>query len=227
MGVSEETLKMLNPELRTAITPTTTYDLKVPQDKKPLLLAKLHTVPVTNPEKPKNKYAYHKVRRGQNISAIARRYGASIRTLARANNLNRRYTIRTGQTLKIPLSKNGYVAQATSTKKTYKPITHRVRKGDSLWNLAKRYGTTTRTIQRANKMRGTTLKIGQRLSIPGGKATQLASSKKSKTKVYRVRKGDSPFAIALKNGMTLTRFLKLNKMSKRSKIFPGQKVYVE
>ncbi len=226
MGVSEETLKMLNPELRTAITPTTTYDLKVPQDKKSLLLAKLHTVPVTKSEKPKNKYAYHKVRRGQNISSIARRYGVSIRTISRANNLNRRYTILVGQTLKIPLSRNGYVAQAASKKKSYKPVTHRVRKGDSLWNLAKRYGTNTRAIQRANKMRGTTLKIGQKLSIPGGKSIQLASSKK-KVQSYRVKKGDTSFGIALKNGMTLTRFLKLNKMSKRSKIFPGQKVYVE
>ena len=225
IGVPEETLKMLNPELRKATTPTTTYELKVPPEKKPLLLAKLHTVPVTKP-KPKNQYAYHKVRRGQNISSIARRYGVSIRTIARANRLNRRYTIRTGQTLKSPLSRNGYVPRVASTTKSSKPVTHRVRKGDSLWNLAKRYGTTTRAIQRANKMRGTTLKIGQRLSIPGGKTAQSSYAKRA-TKTYKVRKGDTPFSIALKNGMRLTRFLKINKMNKRSKIYPGQRVYVE
>ncbi len=233
MGVPAETLKMLNPELRNEITPSSAYKLKVPLGKSKQLLANINSVTISVPTPPKKKLAYHKVRRGQNISAIARRYGVSIRTIARANRLNRRYTIIAGQTLKIPLSRNGHVAQATSKKKSYKPVTHRVRKGDSLWNIARRYGTTTRAIQQTNKMRGTTLKIGQKLSIPGGKTVQLASLKKvtslkkKKVQTYRVKKGDTPFAISLKNGMTLTRFLQINKMSKRSKIFPGQKVYVE
>ena len=219
MGISEETLKALNPELRKRITPNQPYFLKVPPGKAAWLEANMSFVAVSVPKPPKKKIAYHKVRRGQNITAIARRYGVSIRTLARANGLNRRYTIHSGQTLKIPLSRSGYAAKATKSKRKSKPVIHRVRKGDSLWNIARRYGTTTRTIQRANKMRGTTLKIGQRLSIPGGKSYAK--------KVYRVRKGDTPFRIAMRSGMTLSRFLSLNKMSKRSKIYPGQKVYVE
>jgi len=222
LNVSEGTLKRLNPELRQQITPNQPYFLKVPWGKAAWLESNIHTVAVSVPKPPKKKLAHHKVRRGQHITAIARRYGVSIRTIARANNLNRRYTIHPGQVLKIPLAGSGYVAKTTKPKPTYKPITHRVRKGDSLWNLARRYGTTTRTIQRANKMRGTTLKIGQKLSIPAGR-----SYAKSGKKTYRVRKGDTPFIIAKRSGMSLGRFLRLNKMSKRSKIYPGQKVYVE
>lgn len=43
---------------------------------------------------------------------------------------------------------------------------HTVRKGDTLFGLAKKYGTTVAAIQKANAMRGTTIRIGQTLKIP-------------------------------------------------------------
>lgn len=44
--------------------------------------------------------------------------------------------------------------------------THTVRKGDTLYGLAKRYGTTVSKIQKANGISGSTIRIGQRLRIP-------------------------------------------------------------
>jgi membrane-bound lytic murein transglycosylase D len=46
-------------------------------------------------------------------------------------------------------------------------------------------------------------------------------------KTYQVKSGDSPFKIAHIHQMPLDRFLKINRLSSRSTIFPGQKVYVE
>lgn len=46
------------------------------------------------------------------------------------------------------------------------PITHTVRKGDTLYGLSRKYGVSVSSIQRANKMRGTTINIGKRLIIP-------------------------------------------------------------
>ena len=46
------------------------------------------------------------------------------------------------------------------------PITHTVRKGDTLYGLSRKYSTSISSIQRANKLRGTIIVLGQRLIIP-------------------------------------------------------------
>lgn len=46
------------------------------------------------------------------------------------------------------------------------PIRHTVQKGDTLWGLSMKYKTTVQAIQRANGMKGTTLRIGRTLVIP-------------------------------------------------------------
>lgn len=43
---------------------------------------------------------------------------------------------------------------------------HTVRKGDTLYGLAKKYGTSVGTIQRANGIKGSTIRIGQKIKIP-------------------------------------------------------------
>ncbi|MBW1800382.1 MAG: LysM peptidoglycan-binding domain-containing protein, partial [Deltaproteobacteria bacterium] len=48
-----------------------------------------------------------------------------------------------------------------------------------------------------------------------------------KTKKYRVRKGDSPYIIAKRYRMNLSDFLKLNRLTPRSTIFPGQILLVK
>ncbi|MFD2159671.1 LysM peptidoglycan-binding domain-containing protein [Rubritalea tangerina] len=50
--------------------------------------------------------------------------------------------------------------------KSKPPITHTVRKGDTLYGLSRKYGTSVSAIQRANRIKGTTIGIGQRLIIP-------------------------------------------------------------
>jgi membrane-bound lytic murein transglycosylase D len=47
-------------------------------------------------------YVVHRVKRGQTLQMIARRYGTTVAAIQRQNNLGRRVTLRTGQTLQIP-----------------------------------------------------------------------------------------------------------------------------
>ena len=223
INVSEATLKTLNPELRYEITPPERYSLNVPPGTGSTLLAALADIPVYRP--PQSKYVYHRVRRGDTVSTIARRYHTSVGRIARANRLSRRYTIVVGQKLKIP-TKGSTVAQAPKSRKQVAAATHhKVRKGDSLWNIARRYGTTTNDIKRLNGLRGTTLSIGQVLMIDG--TAKSPSPDRKELKSYRVRSGDSPYQIAKKNDMSLAYFLQVNRLTPRSKIYPGQKVYVE
>ncbi len=46
-------------------------------------------------------------------------------------------------------------------------------------------------------------------------------------KGYEVKKGDTPFTIAGRHNMSLNRFLRINKLTAGSKIYPGQQLYVE
>ena len=223
IDISLKTLVELNPELRYKILPQDKYPLRVPPGKGDLLLAELEKIPVSYP--PQRAYVYHRIRPGESLSTIARRYHTSVSRIKRANNLYRSNLIVAGKTLKIP--RRGTVVYPS---KTYRPTqygipsSHVVRSGDSLWIIAKRYGTTTKKIQELNNLSTTHLYIGQALKIPGYKSEKAATEN---LKIYRVKQGDTPFQIAQLYKMPLERFLHINRLTPKSNIFPGQKLFVE
>jgi membrane-bound lytic murein transglycosylase D len=213
-------LKELNPELRYDILPPEPYPFKVAPGKEDLLLSKVDTISISTP--PQQAYIWHKVRLGETMSTIARRYRTSVSSIMRTNGLRRSHYIMAGKKLKIP--RKGYTTLAVSSSNTSKntsTLRYRVRRGDSLWILAKRYGITTKTIQTLNNLSSTRLYIGQILSIPDVK---IASTNGG---VYYVKRGDNPTAIARRYNMSLSRLLKLNNLTTYSKIYPGQPLTVE
>lgn len=224
IGVSEQDMQTLNPELRFKILPPGSYALRVPPEKSDLLLASIEELPLSTPPTTTHTYAYHRVKSGENLSSIAHRYRTSVEKIMRANNLRKSHHIVAGKRLKIPLGKGAVVADATPSGGKPKATTHVVRRGDSLWNIAKRYDTSTTTIQKLNKLTGTHLYVGQVLKVGD---TGNTASKDQSGRTYRVQKGDTPFKIAQQNKITLKRFLRLNQMTQSSKIFPGQVVLVE
>jgi membrane-bound lytic murein transglycosylase D len=141
-----------------------------------------------------------------------------------ANNLRRSHYIVAGKILKIP--QRGY----TKPKPAFKPpsdgqaVRHVVKKGDSLWIIARQYGTTTKMIRKRNGLKTTTLHKGQVLTIYPASPPRVAAAGLA---VYEVKPGDSPFLIAKRHNMNLQRFLSLNQLWSGATIYPGQKVYVE
>ena len=227
LAVSERTLSALNPSLRYKILPKEPFDLRVPPGTGTDLLAKVDTLPISSPPRPA--YVYHKIRRGESLSTIAHKYRTSISRIARANNIRKSGFIVAGKTLKIPLSGTMVVPVAPAkpsgcTTDEQNAIIHRVQRGDSLWIIARRYGTTTLKIQQLNGLSGTLLSIGQKLNIPACSENQFD---KKGMQVYVVKAGDSPYGIAKHHNMSLNRFLSANGMTPRSTIYPGQTVYVE
>ncbi len=227
LSVNEKSLQALNPMLRYRILPNEPFELRVPKGTAPDLLAKVDTLPIASPPRPA--YVYHKIRKGESLSTIARKYRTSVSRIAQANNIRKSHFIVAGKTLKIPLSGTQVVATAPPPPAKCSPdgrqtVLHRVKRGDSLWIIAKRYGTTTSKIQQINGLSGAHLSIGQRLNIP---ACADPKSDTDGMQVYVVKTGDSPFAIAKQHNMSLNRFLSANGMTPRSTIYPGQSVYVE
>jgi len=207
----------LNPELRHGVTPAKAYELNVPPTAAPAFATKLAELPAYTP--PKNTYATHRVRRGETLSTIARRHGTSVNAIVRANNLRSRNRIRIGQRLKIPSRGAAISAPARiATGGQAASLTHSVRRGDSLWKLASRYGTTVDRIKRDNGLRNDRLHVGQRLRI----STGIPEG----SRTYAVRRGDTVGKIAKAHRVSVNSMLRANGLSNRSKIYPGQTLII-
>lgn len=100
----------------------------------------------------------HRVRSGESLYTIGKRYGVSVDRIKAANGL-RRNTIRVGQELVIPARSSGSAAASEGK-------VHRVRSGDTLSEIARRYGTTVSKLRFANGLTSNRLRIGQELKIP-------------------------------------------------------------
>lgn len=120
----------------------------------------------------------HEVAKGETLQTISRKYGVSVQNLMAWNNLTSRSSI-TGKSLVVSraideeLTKN--VVAATRAKATVKSnptyVTYVVRKGDTLSEIAgKHRGATVNKIKSDNNLRGSNLRIGQKLKIYKGKS---------------------------------------------------------
>jgi N-acetylmuramoyl-L-alanine amidase len=99
----------------------------------------------------------HTVRRGESLSTISARYNVSINTLKSLNKMSAN-TVYIGQKLKLG---NHSVSSGNETRY------HTVRRGDTLSEIAEKYGATMTEIMRINSLRSRTVMLGQTLKIPG------------------------------------------------------------
>lgn len=124
--------------------------------------------------------ATYKVRRGDTLATIAGKLGTSVETLARANGLKKPYRVDAGQVLKTGAAQADDSDRApakSSGKKGGKAgaETYVVKSGDTLFSLAKRFGTTVEALRAQNGMgRSSSLTPGRKLTVHGGGAAEAA-----------------------------------------------------
>jgi len=218
LGLESETIANMNPELRHKSTPDHEYQLKVPPGQAEKALASAESLQRYVP--PEATYVTHYVRRGDTVSGIATRYRTSVSAIARMNNLGRRYLIRPGQRLKVP-SRSGTSYSSSRSRNLAKEgdrLVYTVKRGDSLYLIARSFNTSIQRIRSQNNLRSDTLQVGQKLVIQSGTPEGAT--------FHTVRSGDTPYKIAARYGMNLSVLLNLNGLTTRSKIYPGQKLIV-
>ena len=120
----------------------------------------------------------HRVKSGESLWSISRRYGMTVPQLARMNNISTKRTLQPGQRLQVPGSGPGGSAESSAAPKPERVaaadgrVSYRVRRGDTLSAIARHFEVTVRDLQAWNNMgRSTALRAGQFLTIHvGGRA---------------------------------------------------------
>lgn len=151
-GVSYAALKDLNPELKTDVTPRLAggYALRVPPGAAAALQARLDVLPAAAPP---SLGRQHRVRKGETLARLARRFGVSLASLAEANDLSPHAWLAPRTVLTIPDREP--------------PVRHASKK------------------HHAKVRKKTPKRVAQRVDIPSGGITEVASALPAPSPAHR------------------------------------------
>mgnify|MGYP001436874129 CR=1 FL=1 len=239
IGCTLAELQDLNPELLRQYTPPNKnqYALRIPKGKQEAFLAAYDELPIAK----QTNWVQHKIRRGESVASVARKYGVSQYAVMEANNLGRRSRLVAGRTLIIPVTSDEAASRSgrkDSQSYDSEDGTYVVRSGDTVSDIARAFRVSPDLIRRLNNLgRSSRIFVGQRLKVradadqqsrvtppkktnkPSGKSTPSVTS-------YVVKRGDSLWDIARRFGTTPEALKVLNGLNSRSRIYPGQKLLI-
>ena len=233
LHIDRQLLQSLNAQLLRGVTPPSDagYHLYLPRGKHAEFYAAL---PELKKAKTSGIVSRHKVRWGESLSTIARRFGVSVASLQRANNLHNS-NIRAGQTLLIP---GPQWRAGGNTRPGGEKTSYHVKRGDTLGEIAARFGVRVRDIRNWNGMRSNRIYAGQKLTIytaggpqksgtAGGKtSTAQTSTKTPKGDFHLVKSGETASEIASRYSISLKQLRNWNHLSRNYTIKAGQKLRV-
>ncbi|RMG40721.1 MAG: LysM peptidoglycan-binding domain-containing protein [Candidatus Dadabacteria bacterium] len=162
----------------------------------------------------------YRVRRGDSLYKIAKKYGISIKELKRINGL-RSNVVRVGQMLTVRPRRP--VKKQTFSKTSYRSSSYRVRRGDTLSGIAARHGMSVRELKRLNKLKSSKIRAGQLLKLSTRAAAPNAGNKKPK--IYKVRRGDTVWSISRKFGVSMLELRAVNNL-RGTKLRIGQRLVI-
>ncbi len=259
MKIPVEQLRRLNPELR-RWKAESGYNLKVPLG---TTRSYASWAGIEPPGPDPSDLTFYRVRRGDTLGRIARRFGVRTADIVVENNIRRPNRLRIGQVLTIPLygSSNRLANRSIRYRKprdvpppdpsTHRAVSYRIRRGDTLASISRRYGVSMANLQDWNKLNnpgdiiaGRTLTIylpraSQGASTGGASTSDRESTARDGTTrgeggavasnaiTYTVRPGDTLWAIARSHNVTVSALRRANGLSRRSAIHPGDRLRID
>ncbi|MBD3642404.1 MAG: LysM peptidoglycan-binding domain-containing protein [Marinobacter sp.] len=235
-GVDIDEIYLLNPSYnRWATNPDGPHRLLVPVDNAETFRTALANFPVDQ----RVSWQNYSVRSGDSLITIARKFNTTTSVIQQVNKLNSDL-IRIGQNLLIPSASRGSDAYALSAsqrlerkqerKRDGNRVQYTVRRGDTFWDIAREHRVSVREVAAWNGMApgdplipGKQLVIWSKTSQPTVLASNSARGKAMVRKVgYRVRKGDSLYAIANRFSVNVNDIASWNDLNKSRYLQPGQ-----
>ncbi len=239
--ISIEELYLLNPAFNKWSThPDGPHQLLIPVNNADKFSKALEETPIEK----RISWQRYKIRNGDNLGSIALKYGTTVNTIRSANRIKGNRII-AGKSLLIPVATNtsdhyqlsdterlksrqAYVEKKLGTE----PDRYKVRSGDNLWDLSRKFGVSMRALAKWNGMATTDLLLpGRELLIFKSKvkSVDLASIPGHKEVIrkvnYRVRRGESLTRIADKFNLSVSNIKKWNrKVSSQKYIQPGDRI---
>lgn len=170
------------------------------------------------------------VKKGDTLIKIARRFGTTVYRLQEDNDLEDAGSLEVGDSLII--RRNKAEKEDTRLEDELEEQIYVVKKGDTLFKIAKRFGVTVRELQEMNGLKDVKkLKIGDSLIIRGDKAvpeeTILGDKRGNlEEKIYIVKRGDTLFKIAKRFGVTVRELQELNELKDVKKLEIGDSLKI-
>jgi LysM repeat protein len=188
----------------------------------PAWVTPVGAVPARRSAAARGSEATHVVRKGESLYTIARSHGLSVEELKRRNGL-RGNALQPGQVLLLSPSDAPPSAQPGAA-----PRTHVVRKGESLYTIARSHGLSVEELKQLNRLDSDALQPGQTLLLAREGADKPAkpaakAGKTSAARVHVVRKGENLSTIARKAGLSVNELKRLNGL-KGNALKPGQRL---
>ncbi len=218
--IDVETLYLWNPALNQWSTPPQgPHHLILPNELAANAAARIAAVPADE----RVEWLRVTVRSGDTLSQLAARHRTDVASLKQANGL-RNSRITAGDSLLIPKTPAAISNSITSRNQG---TTYVVQNGDSLWTISRAHNIPINKLMKTNHVGPKDyLRVGQKLTLPGGSTSPMAVSAAREAQIrkvrYGVRRGDSLARIASKFNVRVNDIVSWNKLNAKDYLQPGQ-----
>ena len=226
-GISPDDLYELNPAFhRWATDPSGPHVLLVPVDAADVFADNINQL---TPDQ-RLGVTHYTVSRGDSIASVALQFHTTVNVIRELNDMPTQ-GLAVGDDLRVPsavpdLPAKVMLAAARVDGRVRSPRQHVqiVRRGDSLWTIARHHGMNVNTLAMMNGMHpDDALRAGQRIRLSSGAGGQSARRRVE----YTVREGDTVPQIAMLFQCSVPQLLAWNGLSSHSRIHTGQKLRIQ
>ncbi len=236
-GISQDAVKELNPELKRWCTPpeVEAYEIRLPVGTR----ADFATRYAQLPKEQRASYARHQLKKGETLLALARRYNTRVEDIVSLNQIKNPRSLSVGTELILPLQANAGKLppelHPPVRKSSAKMHTYKVRSGDSLWEIGRKFEVSEAELRTWNKLgKKAILKPGQQLRVAVPEATRKVAKQDKPAKgakatagrkvIYQVREGDTLWGISRKFSVAADQILDWNNLSRGHVLQPGDRL---
>ncbi|GAB4259423.1 MAG: lytic transglycosylase domain-containing protein [Deferrisomatales bacterium] len=222
-------VRRLNPALLRGCTPPgeARYPVRVPAGRGEAVAAGLAEIAPAE----RLTFRRYRVQPGDTLWEVARRYGTRARAIAELNGVRSARRIRPGQELVLPVPAEGaegklaFKSPRVQTDTVGDRRVHVVRRGDTLWDIAREHGVTVGDLRAWNGLgRGAVIRPGDRLAV--GPVPRKEDTAVAQVHVHVVREGDTLWGISRRYGVSVGDLREHNGLEPDAVLRPGDRIVV-